>query len=781
MYDRQVRIHEPLCASLLLLLGVACTDESATPDPPVGGSGGQGGEGGSSSGAGGCQPGQLAVDGLCVDAGLPTDGCPPGHLLDEESVCQPAGVPAALCGEGFETDGDYGCRAILPPAPCESGLMALPGETVCREVAPCANGTWGDIPVESSTQFVDQGYSGGDGDGTQAKPWTTVSEAVAAADPGAIVAIAAGSYVGEVDVADKPVRLWGRCPALVEIVGTGVHVLEISAGADASEIRDLALTGPIGWAAVAVHGSEGVIFDRVWLHDTLGSRGFDITEDVSSGTGTILSRSLVERTRTNAVMVWGATISMSDTVVRDTQASLNSGIARGLDVAVNTTTQTPSTGTVVRSLFARNSDLGVAAFGSELTVDSVLIQDTLPVAGTGELSRGLYVQYAAGMPAVMTARRTVIEGTHGLGVSAIGATLTLEGVVVRDTDEEEATDSYGYGVTLADHSTALTTTSATLRFCLIDHSRYLGLGAFSAEARLEGLRIRDTRPRASDDRRGMGAWSGPGHSNARASLALLGSVIERNHSTGLQATGMDVTIDRSVISGTKPELATGLFGEGMQLWPDPIAGSASLALTGSLVDDNTACGIHLMGTEGIIEQSIIRQTAASAADGRYGDGIVVSSQDGERGKLTLRASLLEAHHRTGVFVHDSEASIESSIIRAIKAMPADGTLGDAVSAMSGTTSAALTVRNSRLEAAARAGISSFGAQVSLQSSMLLCHPIALNGETFHGFTASFEDLGGNQCTCQGSDPTCKVLSSSIAPPTPLTDPETEPPPSDDGV
>ncbi len=276
------------------------------------------------------------MEGECIDAGLPNGGCAPGHLLDDQDECQPAGVPAEWCGEGFESDGDFGCRAILPATPCESSLMALPGETTCREVAPCGDGTWGDIPTEGNTQFVDESYTLGDADGTQAKPWPTVVEAVAAADPGAIVAIAAGSYVGEVDIQNQPVRLWGRCPSLVEIVGAGNHVLEIHAGADATEIRDLALTGSISWSAVAVHGSAGVIFDRVWLHDTLGSRGFDITEDSSSATGVILSRSLVERTRTNAIMVWGAAIDMSDTVVRDTQPSLNSGIARAINVAVNT-------------------------------------------------------------------------------------------------------------------------------------------------------------------------------------------------------------------------------------------------------------------------------------------------------------------------------------------------------------------------------------------------------------------------------------------------------------
>ncbi|MBW2456090.1 MAG: hypothetical protein JRI68_16345 [Deltaproteobacteria bacterium] len=768
--------------ALVMVGALACTDEATpSPDPPVGGAGGQGGEGGSTGGAGGCQPGQLEVEGECVDAGLPTEGCAPGHLLDDQDECQPAGVPAAWCGEGFESDGDYGCRAILPAAPCESGQMALPGETTCREVAPCADGTWGDIPVESNTQFVDQSYLGGDGDGTQAKPWPTVLEAVAAADPGAIVAIAAGSYVGEVDIADQPVRLWGRCPGLVELVGTGVHVLEIGAGADGTEIRDLALTGSVGWSAIAVHGSAGVIFDRVWLHDALGSRGFDITEDSGSATGVILTRSLVERTRTNAIMVWGAAIEMSDSVVRDTQPSLNSGIARGLNVAVNTSTETPSTGTVERSVFVRNRDLGIGAFGADLTVDSVLIRDTAAL-DDGDASHGLYLQTAVGVPAVATVRGSVIEGTEGFGVSARGAAATFEGLTVRNTGDEPATGGFGYGVTVMPSVASPHAASASLRFSLIDESHYVGVAAFSSEVTLHGVRVRDTQPRPSDDRSGIGGWAGPGTDTAPATVALVGSVMEGNHEAGWQANGAALTVDRSVIHGTHPGPANGLNGAGLHLWSHATVGPTSLTMTGSVVDGNASGGIILTGAQGTIEQSVVTNTASTAAGGLYGDGISVTSYGGQRGTLILRTTVLEAHHRTGVFVYDAEALIEGSIVRTIAPLPADGTLGDALSAISATEATSLAVRATRLEAATRAGISSFGASVSLQSSLLLCNPIALNGESHEGFAAAFEDLGDNRCTCEsGDDPTCKILSSSIAPPTALADPDADAPPEDEGL
>src|SRR5262245_22708122 len=105
------------------------------------------------------------ADGSCVRPGIPPDGCAPG----------------------FVHDGEYGCEPILPEAPCPAGLMAVPGESACRAVKACGQGRWGDIAVDASTEYVDGAYTGGQNDGSEAHPWTTISEAVMAAAPGALI------------------------------------------------------------------------------------------------------------------------------------------------------------------------------------------------------------------------------------------------------------------------------------------------------------------------------------------------------------------------------------------------------------------------------------------------------------------------------------------------------------------------------------------------------------------------------------------------------------------
>ena len=48
-----------------------------------------------------------------------------------------------------------------------------------------------------------------------------------AAAAGATIAVAAGSYAEDVVIQGKSVRLFGRCPALVEVTGAGVELAAI--------------------------------------------------------------------------------------------------------------------------------------------------------------------------------------------------------------------------------------------------------------------------------------------------------------------------------------------------------------------------------------------------------------------------------------------------------------------------------------------------------------------------------------------------------------------------
>lgn len=225
-----------------------------------------------------CAPGELELaDGRCQPAGLPLDmQCPPGERPLKGGGCQPAGVPPEMCGPGFEPDGNMGCNPILPSEPCPFGLIAVPGETECHEVAPCGNGTWGDVPVDATTQFVNGAYAGNDSDGSKERPWKRIQDAVNSAEDNAIVAIAEGTYHENLNIDLQSIQLWGVCPRKVVVMGSpwGGDVINVSGvAASGTAIHNLAISG--GARGTKVTDAENVTLDHVWIHDTNDS-GVDV-------------------------------------------------------------------------------------------------------------------------------------------------------------------------------------------------------------------------------------------------------------------------------------------------------------------------------------------------------------------------------------------------------------------------------------------------------------------------------------------------------------------------
>jgi hypothetical protein len=236
----------------------------------------------------------------------------------------------------------------------------------------CGSGTWGDIPIDVTTQHVDGSFIG-TSDGSASAPWTTISGAVVAADPGALVAVAAGSYAEDVLV-NKPVRIQGVCPEQVALVGTGQAAGPCPPAAlciilaDATEVRGIAIRGAAD--GVVVSGAAQVVFDRVWVQADL--RGMNVQNDLGAASVTLES-SLVEGNSEIGVFVQGGEITIDSTVVRDTQLDPQGGGGRGISVRGGLANGTPSLVTVRRSLVERNHFTGVFALGSELTIEETVV------------------------------------------------------------------------------------------------------------------------------------------------------------------------------------------------------------------------------------------------------------------------------------------------------------------------------------------------------------------------------------------------------------------------
>ena len=849
---------------------------------------------------------------------MPANLPAPGPAADPE-----AGVPADGCGPGFVADGQGGCDPVIPADECPNGSMAVPGDAACREVAACAAGTWGDIPVEADTEYVDQSFVGVS-TGASDAPWTGIQQAVDAAAPGAIVAVAAGSYLEDVALSGKAVRVWGRCPTLVEIVGTGSEQTVLLDQASHSELHDLAVTGPArGVQAVT---TDSVLLSRLWIHDTTLS-GLKVTDSAA----VTVRGTLVERATLLGIAVFGSSVDLGGVVVRGTRhdpldATDGRGIYSEADAAsLGTLTLT---GSVVESSY----EFGVLGIGSDLMVDATVIRKTAPLAsdqtggfglgveagidrrasatvshsvvldsasfgiyamgsdltveettvrrsavGTENWGGGIAVQHVLGSDPRSRAivRRSLVSDCQGSGIHVASSDATLEQVLVRDTRPRPSDGATGWGMDIVTGSVAAGRGNLTARSCLVEgnhdtgilalggdvtvedsivrdtlprgdgttamglaalwdpsraepgalevrrtsilRSHGIGLVVDGGELRLESSVVSDTLPQPADGPMGIGVLASTHVTGHDATVTVQGSVIEHSRAAGIfVAAGATLTMESTIVRDLVPTADPGSLGNGLDLQPDEAgrggvatirfseltgsansgisAWSSSVVVEGSIVQDsgglgdgtggmgvavfseppfgrstalvrgsiirrNRTAGVFVSDSDLTVDATVVRETAAALLDGRFGR--CVSAQDGAT--LVVSRSLAEHCLESGIDAIGSTVSLDGVTIRDIAPRLIDGLMGDGISLVAGTSAGPSTITGCRIERAARAGLTSFGAAAAIGASTLECNRLDLDAESWNG-PPTLQDLGGNVCGCAGETTVCVAVSTGLEPP-----------------
>lgn len=468
--------------------------------------------------------------------GAPPSSCDPPNVVLPDGSCLVPGVPADGCGEGFVHDGDRGCLPVLPESPCPPGWLAVPGNEDCRQ-HPCGEGTWGDIVTGVDTQHVDGAYAGGDSDGSAAKPWTTLQEAVSSANPGAVVAIAAGSYLGDVNLVGKPVTLWGRCPSMVELVGVGAQpaTVMIRDGANGAVVRGLALRGPS--RGLALSGSTDVRFEQLWIHDVV--RGLEANDTIGPASFE-MSDVLIE----NAVGI-GLLLSSTDgrlerVAIRDILVGdPNDGAGRGLSLQRSPGGGATATVGLRQSLIRRTRSVAIRTGGVTLDVEDSVIMETIPDSGLG---LGIRAERDDGIPTTLSLRRSVLTGCSDVGVLVDGSTALIEATVVRGTLPSSDMD-FGRGVA-AQYAVDGTPSSLHLARSLVEDNHDLGVVVSGSTATITATAVRGTRARASDMLFGdnVVVADGASDTNIPATMVVDGGLISDGDRAGLASFGADLAV-----------------------------------------------------------------------------------------------------------------------------------------------------------------------------------------------------------------------------------------------
>lgn len=512
--------------------------------------------------------------------------CLAGQVTVADGRCFDAGV--AACGVGFVADGMGGCIADLP-AMCPPGTMAIPGEVACREVAPCGDGPWGDIPLEPDAQHVDATYRG-TGSGTIDQPWTTIQQAVDAAPPGGMVAVAAGSY-GDVIIQNKAVRIWGRCPQMVDIRDTNDDFGVVIVGSDGAELHTLAVSFG-GGALVGVSGSLDVVLDRLWLHDAPPQfAALSLTHLAGPATITLRS-SLLEGLSALGAFADGVGLVVEDSVIRDGVSPFADGSGAGIRVNPDADL-TPGTLTVRRSVIEQTAGLGVFSLGSIAEVEDSVVRDVrITGAGPG-LGRGISVQHAgsAGQPGVLSVSRSVVAGNADMGVFVYGSDASIDNSVVRGTLlSQSGLDGRGVNVTV--DPTTERQSQLTLSRSVVEANHFANVVVSGSLGTIEHSIVRDPIPAGPVGiARGIQIQASANNA-ARSEATVVSTMVEGAGDMGIFVGDADATIVGVIVTGTLA-LPDGTLGDGLTVFANDQP--AAVSLTDALIINSVRAGIASFG------------------------------------------------------------------------------------------------------------------------------------------------------------------------------------------
>jgi hypothetical protein len=471
---------------------------------------------------------------------------------------------------------------VLPSSPCEGATKAVLGKTTCEPIGDC------DAPLPAAAIVVDPA---GPIDATHTR---TIGAALSVAAPGAVVAVAPGTYAESL-VVRRDVTIVGKCARDVIVSAADTTTPGVDVEESVLTISGITLTGHLHGASI---GSRS----RVHLQDVLvdGAHEVGIAAD---GEGT--------------------TVDLQGVVVRGTNASAGGVLGRGIDIGAVTLTMTSSS-------IESSADAGLFTRGGAISIsDSVIV-------GSG--GRGVHLAFGATLDALHVA---IVEGTE-IGVYAVNALTRahLEESTIERT-RAGGGDLFGRGIMVASGATL------ALRSSAVRASQLTGVLVSDGNATIDQSVVEGVEPDPNGDGGSalvalskatvsasgtafVGA-SGIGVLADASDVRLLGSAIIDTRAFGaLASAGARLTLDHSAIDRTRVAgvLAMGQATEAtlthayvgtVRAAPDGRFGHGLVATDGARADAIVSAirrcdraGLFFASARGLVDRSIVSENAVGA-------------------------------------------------------------------------------------------------------------------------------------------------------------------------
>ncbi len=560
---------------------------------------------------------------------------PPPMLAPVAPPTAPRALVAAECALGLIEESDArGTRCVAPsPVACEGDQALYPTRSACAPISHACPVRMEFPPLRAGERalFVKAGAATG-GTGTAEAPFATIGAALAVAESGMRVIVAAGRYEELLTLPDG-VILEGACSAEVVIAGTTPTGFPATIVAAAHTVlRSLTIDAP----RPAIYAPEG---SQLELEDIVIARARIIGVMGAEGSSVVARGLAVRRVEpgddgaSRAIQMQGGTLDLER---GDLVAIADRGIYIGASPGTSRIAQTRVTGT-------GTVELGIEIDGTRATLEEVIV--------TGASLVGV----AIGVDGVLTMRDVAIASLHsptGRRANAIQVGLrsqaTLERVSVVDvsgvglygTGEVTATDLYlrgTEGIEVVDPG------ALTLSRAFLDRSSSVGVRLRgSGGATLSDLAIVGVDPDDSG-MYGLALEIGDGM-HVEVDRALL----EASHTAGIALDGSTLEARDLHIEDVRSQPSDGLMGRGITLGPNAVA-----TLTRTRVERCQDAGLVVFETGRLVATDIaLIGNRGRTLDDRH--GMAVATLDGS---ITLERVLIEDNRGAGIWAQGANGSV----------------------------------------------------------------------------------------------------------------------------
>ena len=486
-----------------------------------------------------------------------------------------------------------------------------------------------------------------------------------------------------------------------------------------SRVNNISITGDL--VGVNVEGATDVLLDQIWIHNT-DSQG--LSSQYHGPTSVTLRASLIENVKRTAVLNLGADVTIERSLLRGAEPERgNGGTTKGGGISADgTLTDTSTNVAVIQSLIERNSQWGLGALGANITMDSTIVRDTSPgppnASGYLPDGYGIFVGGEKDKPGTLSIRSSAFERNHRGGIFIEDTHASIKWTTVRETlpTIDTVTDDNGKEV-----------------------EALFGIGLIAQ----------------SEDE--------------DTTLQLSESTFIHNVDSAVSISNSQAQIDSIVARGTSPG-GVGKVGRGVAVWGNVATEEAHDAasdstdkkedrsgvwINSSVVEWNDGIGISAVASDIFIDSVFVHQTNTNAA-GEFGRGLDLNIDT----MAIIERSLFSRNHEAGVAAAGASAIITQSVID--HTMPdSEGFLGDGIVAVSEDVPAFVRITSTAVEMNARSGIANFGSKIEINNSSIVDNQFSVDGERYDGHDFWFDGNDTNMCVSDYEQGECIVGSANL--------------------